>query len=100
MERKTGYYVWVYGTKTWHRTLTGADKPFVVFGNLKLAAIFGDKQQIRAKLLDQATITDGDGETTINLAEQDMIALRLEERVGYVMGLPSAVVVLKTGAAS
>jgi len=82
------------------KTLTGASKPFVVFGNLKIAAIFGDKQQIRAKLLDQATITDGDGETTINLAEEDMVALRLEERVGYVLALPSAVIVLTTGAAS
>jgi len=82
------------------KTLAGADKPFVIFGNLKLAAIFGDKQQIRAKLLDQATITDGDGQTTINLAEEDMIALRLEERVGYVLALPTAIVVLKTGDAS
>ena len=82
------------------KTLAGADKPFVIFGNLKLAAIFGDKQQIRAKLLDQATITDGDGQTTINLAEEDMIALRLEERVGYVLALPTAIVVLKTGASS
>lgn len=82
------------------KTLAGVDKPFVVFGNLKLAAIFGDKQQIRAKLLDQATITDGDGQTTINLAEQDMVAIRLEERVGYVLALPAAVVVLKTGPTS
>ncbi len=82
------------------KTLTGVNKPFVIFGNLKMAAIFGDKQQIRAKLLDQATITDGDGQTTLNLAEQDMIALRLEERVGYVLALPTAVVVLKTGPSS
>jgi len=82
------------------KTLTGAGKPFVIFGNLKVAAIFGDKQQIRAKMLDQATITDGDGTTSINLAEQDMIALRLEERVGYVLALPTAVVVLKTGPVS
>lgn len=82
------------------KTLTGANKPFVVFGNLKVAAIFGDKQQIRAKFLDQATITDGDGTTTINLAEQDMVAIRLEERVGYVLALPTAIVVLRTGAAS
>jgi HK97 family phage major capsid protein len=72
----------------------------IAFGNLKLGAVFGDKQQIRAKVLDQATITDGDGSTVINLAEQDMVALRLEERVGYVMALPTAVTVLKTGAVS
>ena len=72
----------------------------IAFGNLKLGAIFGDKQQIRAKVLDQATITDGDGTTVINLAEQDMVALRLEERVGYVLALPTAVTVLKTGPVS
>jgi len=82
------------------KTLTGALEPFVVFGNLKMAAIFGDKQQVRAKLLDQATITDGDGSTSINLAQENMLALRMEERVGYVLALPTAVVVLTTGAAS
>jgi HK97 family phage major capsid protein len=75
-------------------------KGMIVFGNLKVACIFGDKQQIRAKVLDQATITDGDGETVINLAEQDMVALRLEERVGYVLALPKALTVLKTGTSS
>lgn len=64
------------------------------FGNLKVAAYLGDKQQIRAKLLDQATITDGDGTTVINLAEQDMLALRLEERVGYVVAVPKAFTIL------
>lgn len=82
------------------KTLSGAGKPFVLFGNLKMAAIFGDKQQIRVKLLDQATITDADGTTAINLAEQDMLALRMEERVGYLLALPSALCVLKTGDAS
>lgn len=82
------------------KTTTGVNKPFVLFGNLKVAAIFGDKQQIRAKLLTEATITDGDGTTTLNLATQDMVALRLEERVGYVLALPTAVTVLQTGDAS
>lgn len=71
--------------------------PYILFGNLKQAAIFGDKQQIRAKLLDQATVTDTDDQTTINLAEQDMIALRIVERVGYVLALPKAVTVLDSG---
>lgn len=75
---------------------TGASKPYILFGNLKQAAIFGDKQQLQVKLLDQATITDTDGETVINLAQQDMSAIRVVERVGYVLALPSAVTVLKT----
>jgi HK97 family phage major capsid protein len=79
---------------------TAAAKAFVLFGNLKQAAVFGDKQQMRMKILDQATITDTDGTTPINLAEQDAIGIRVVERVGYVLALPSAVTVLKSGAAS
>jgi len=82
------------------KNTTGVNKPLVGFGNLKLAAILGDKQQIRTKLLTEATITDTDGETEINLAQQDMVALRLEERVGYVVALPKAFTVLVTGDAS
>lgn len=70
------------------------DDPYVLFGNLKKAAIFGDKQQLRVKMLDQATVSDSDGETVLNLAEQDMVALRIVQRVGYVLVLPAAVTVL------
>jgi len=79
-------------------TVTGTSKPFILFGNLKQAAIFGDKQQLRVKVLTEASITDTDGSTAINLAEQDMTAIRIVERVGYVLALPSAVTVLKTKA--
>ena len=75
---------------------------YILFGNLKTGAIFGDKQQIRIKLLDQATVGDTDTEsgegTSINLAEQDMVALRIVERVGYVVALPKAMTVLKASA--
>jgi HK97 family phage major capsid protein len=71
---------------------------YILFGNLKQGAIFGDKQQLRVKLLDQATITDTDGSTSINLAEQDMVALRIVERVGYVVALPKALTVLEADA--
>ncbi|MFZ2152281.1 MAG: phage major capsid protein [Minisyncoccia bacterium] len=78
---------------------------YVLFGNLKQGAIFGDKQSIRIKLLDQATVGDtngaesgSDAQTSINLAEQDMVALRIVERVGYVVALPGALTVLKASA--
>lgn len=71
---------------------------YVLFGNLRQAAIFGDKQQLRVKMLDQATITDTDDETVINLAEQDMVAIRVVERVGYVLALPKAVTALEAAA--
>lgn len=81
-------------------TVTGTDKPFIMFGNLKQAAIFGDKRQLQVKVLTEASITDTDGSTAINLAEQDMTAIRVVERVGYVLALPKAVTVLKTQAGS
>ena len=70
--------------------------PWIIFGNLNQACVLGDKGgQMRMKLLTEATITDTDGQTTINLAEQDMVALRVAERVGFNLVLPEAIVVLK-----
>ena len=77
-----------------------AGDPWIIFGDFKKCAILGDKQQIRVKLLEEGTITDTDGQTTINLAEQDMVALRIVERAGYVLVLPSGINVLKNEAES
>lgn len=81
-------------------TVTGNSRPFILFGNLKLAAIFGDKQQLRVKLLDQATVRNTGNSADLNLAQQDMVAIRIVERVGYVLALPRAVTVLKTSGSS
>lgn len=77
-------------------TTTGSAVPFILFGNLKRAAIFGDKQQLRVKMLDQATVNNAANSGTLNLAQRDMMAVRIVERVGYVLALPQAVTVLKT----
>ena len=45
----------------------------------------GIRQDVTVKFLDQATITGADGEP-INLAERDMVALRIKARFGYVLG--------------
>ena len=86
-------------------TDVGTGDAYILFGNLKQGAIFGDKQSIRIKMLDQATVGDTDGtdsgsnaQTAINLAEQDMVALRIVERVGYVVALPKAMTVLNASA--
>lgn len=77
---------------------TQANKPFAIFGDLKQACVYGDKGEMQVKLLDQATIHDTDGSTVINLAEQDMIGIRVVERVGYAIVLQNAVAVLQTNA--
>lgn len=45
----------------------------------------GVRQDIQVKLLDQATL--GSGESAINLAERDMIAMRYKARYAYVLGV-------------
>lgn len=67
---------------------------FIIFTDLRKTAMFFDKKQIRVKQLTEATITDVDNSTVLNLAQQDMSALRFVERVGYVLALPKGVVVL------
>jgi HK97 family phage major capsid protein len=78
---------------------TQTNKPFAIFGDLKQACVYGDKGEMQVKLLDQATIHDTDGSTVINLAEQDMIGIRVVERVGYAIVLQNAVAVLQTNSA-
>ena len=69
------------------------------FGNLQKTCVYGDKQGLRVKMLDQASLYDTNG-TLINLAEKDMIALRVHKRVGFVAVLPAGIAVLSTGATS
>lgn len=75
------------------------DLPFLIFGNLQKCCVYGDKQGIRVKLLDQASVYDENNQL-VNLAERDMLALRVHKRVGYVIVLPSGIAVLSTGPVS
>jgi len=75
------------------------DLPFIIFGNLKKCVIYGDKKGIRLQVLDQASVYD-DNDNLINLAERDMIALRVHKRVGFLVVLPEGICVLSTGASS
>ena len=75
------------------------DEPFIIFGNLAKCVAYGDKQGIRVKLLDQASVYDENSQL-INLAERDMLALRVHKRVGFVVILPSGICVLSTGPTS
>jgi len=67
----------------------GSGSNYVIFGSLRRAAAYGEKQSIRTKMLDQATVQDSDG-NDIHLAMEDLVALRFMKRVGYVLFQPSA----------
>lgn len=75
------------------------DLPFLIFGNLQKCCVYGDKGGLRVKLLDQASVYD-ENDNLINLAERDMIALRVHKRVGFVIVLPGGIAVLSTGSAT
>jgi HK97 family phage major capsid protein len=72
------------------------DVPFAFFGNLNKCAVYGDKQGLRVKTLDQATV-DTSGGDTVNLAQNDMVGVRTNKRVGYVPVLPEGIVVIQNG---
>ena len=73
----------------------GTDESYIVFGNLRWAASYGEKQGIRSRLLDQATVNDSEG-NPIHLAMQDLVALRFMKRVGYVLHQPKALAAIKS----
>lgn len=76
--------------------VAGVNKPILAFGDFKRAGVVATKGGLAVKLLDQATVWDTDNSTEINLAQQDMTALRFVERVGFKLVVPTAVTVLKT----
>jgi HK97 family phage major capsid protein len=75
------------------------NEPFMFFANLQKTCVYGDKQGMRVKMLTEASITNAAG-ALVNLAENDLLAMRVHKRVGYVPVLPAGIAVLSTGDAT
>jgi hypothetical protein len=61
---------------------TGAEHAEAIIGDFT-KGIIGVRKDVTVKLLTEATLVDGSGNTTYNLAQQDMIALRFTFRAAY-----------------
>lgn len=75
---------------SWDKT-----KSTLVVGDFK-EAVYAIRQDVTYKILDQAVIQDpSTGEILYNLAQEDMVALRITFRMGY--AIPNPVNILDTG---
>lgn len=76
----------------------GSNTAFGVFGDLSYYKMY-IKNGLQLKMLDQATVKDADG-NTVNLALQDMSALRMVVRMLGIAKFPEAFCLLGTGTVS
>jgi HK97 family phage major capsid protein len=80
---------------------TAADTSFILFGDLRRAAIHGFKASgLQVSRFNAGTIRNVANNADINLITTDREAVRWIERTGYVVILPTAVTKLTTAAAS
>ena len=75
------------------------DLPFAIFANLQKTCVYGDKEGVRVKILDQSTLTDSEG-NTMNLAQNDAVGVRVYKRTGYACLHPEGIAILTTGEAT
>lgn len=66
-----------------------AGMPLIILGNLQKAGIFGLKRDYTMKVLTEATVD------SINLAEYDLIGIRVTKRDAFTLSMPSALSVIK-----
>lgn len=65
-----------------------ADKPFFAGYDPKYLMI-GDRKTIEVEFSKEATVTSSDGSTPINLFEQDMVAIKVSERLDIQLAEPT-----------
>ncbi len=76
-----------------------ANKPFVALANFDYM-MFGDRKQVTLDVTTEATVTSTDGNTSLNLFERDMSAVRLIERIDIELAEAAKAFAVLTTAAS
>lgn len=78
--------------------VSGDEAPVMFYTDLAKTCVYGDKGGLRVKYLTEATVSSaGESPSEINLAEEDMVAVRIVKRTGYVPVLPEGIAVLVLG---
>lgn len=62
---------------------SGTVNPLMIAGAFKEEFVYGVRKDITMKVLDQAVIQDNTGAIIYNLAQQDMVAVRVKFRIGW-----------------
>lgn len=71
----------------WGSDIGGTNDQYLIVGD-RTKAILGIRRDMTFKLLDQAILQNTDGTIGYNLAQQDMVALRLVMRLGFAVANP------------
>jgi len=87
-------YIWGYPVYLSEKIVgtTAISTKFIIFGNMKYAYL-GDRKSMTLSISEHASIG------AVNMFEANMSAVRITERIGFVVALPSAFSLLKTAAA-
>lgn len=76
---------------------SAADTKFIIFGDLS-NVYYGVRRRLSIDLLSEAALPAQDSDEAINLATQDMKAIRVTERIAITIALPEQLTVIKTSA--
>jgi HK97 family phage major capsid protein len=79
---------------------SAADTSFVLYGDLRMACLFGYKGDIRTEMFTTGIVRNVANNADVNLLTTDRVAVRWIERVGALTILPEAVTKLTTAPAS
>lgn len=67
----------------WPTAGTAGTNPKLIAGDFANEFVYGIRKDITMKVLDQAVIQDNTGKIMYNLAQQDMVAVRVKFRIGW-----------------